>query len=196
MTSSVKTPAIVNPLIDRLCDAVRLKDVNAIGERIKNDLESFIPNEGLILPERFRKVKPESYARRLLYSDPELGFTALVMTWGPGQRTALHDHAGIWCVEGVLEGEMEVIRYELMEEGEDGLCQFAERGAVNATAGTAGALIPPFEHHVLANARPDQASLTLHVYGGEMTHCDIFQPLEGGDAGAYQRCTRQLSYDE
>ncbi len=196
MTSSVKTPAIVNPLIDRLCEAVRLKDVNAIGERIKNDLESFIPNEGLILPERFRKVKPESYARRLLYSDPELGFTALVMTWGPGQRTALHDHAGIWCVEGVLEGEMEVIRYELMEEGEDGLCQFAERGAVKATAGTAGALIPPFEHHVLANARPDQASLTLHVYGGEMTHCDIFQPVEGGDGGAYRRCTRQLAYDE
>ena len=82
MTSSVKTPAIVNPLIDRLCEAVRLKDINAIGERIKNDLESFIPAEGLILPERFRKVKPESYARRLLYSDPELGFTALVMTSG------------------------------------------------------------------------------------------------------------------
>jgi predicted metal-dependent enzyme (double-stranded beta helix superfamily) len=198
MTSSVKTPAIVNPLIDRLCEAVRLKDVNAIGERIKNDLESFIPAKGLILPERFRKVKPESYARRLLYSDPELGFTALVMTWGPGQRTALHDHAGIWCVEGVLEGEMEVIRYELMEEGEDGLCQFAGRGSVNATAGTAGALIPPFEHHVLANARPDQASLTLHVYGGEMTHCDIFQPVADtdADAGAYRRCTRQLTYDE
>ena len=196
MTSSVKTPAIVNPLIDRLCEAVRLKDVNAIGERIKNDLESFIPAEGLILPERFRKVKPESYARRLLYSDPDLGFTALVMTWGPGQRTALHDHAGIWCVEGVLEGEMEVIRYELMAEEEDGLCRFAERGSVHATAGTAGALIPPFEHHVLANARPDQASLTLHVYGGEMTHCDIFQPLADGDAGTYRRATRQLTYDE
>ena len=72
---------------------------------------------------------------------------------------------------------MEVIRYELLEEREDGLCRFAERGSVHATAGTAGALIPPFEHHVLANAHPDRASLTLHVYGGEMTHCDIFQPL-------------------
>ena len=50
------------------------------------------------------------------------------MTWGPGQRTALHDHAGIWCVEGVVEGEMAVTRYELLEEEEDGLCRFAERG--------------------------------------------------------------------
>jgi predicted metal-dependent enzyme (double-stranded beta helix superfamily) len=187
------TAAIVDPLIDRLCDAVRLKDVGAIAEQIKNDLESFIPDEGLILPERFRRVKPESYARRLLYSDPELGFTALVMTWGPGQQTALHDHAGIWCVEGVLEGEMAVHRYELMEEAEDGVCRFETRDSVKATAGKAGALIPPFEHHVLANALPDRASLTLHVYGGEMTHCDIFQPAS---AGTYQRCTRQLSYDE
>ena len=185
--------AVVDPLIDRLRDAVRLGDVTAIAQQIKRDLESFIPEEGLILPEHFRQVKPESYARRLLYRDPELGFTALVMTWGPGQRTALHDHAGIWCVEGVLEGEMEVDRYELLEEGADGVCRFAERGSVRAWAGTAGALIPPFEHHVLANARPGQASLTLHVYGGEMNHCDVFQPLENG---FYRRCTRQLSYDE
>ncbi|MFL6232146.1 MAG: cysteine dioxygenase [Thermoanaerobaculia bacterium] len=185
--------AVVDPLIERLCDAVRLGEVSAIAEQIKSDLESFIPSEGLILPERFRRVKPDSYARRLLYRDGELGFTALVMTWGPGQRTALHDHAGIWCVEGVLEGEMEVIRYELMEE-KDGACRFEGRGSVQATAGTAGALIPPFEHHVLANACPDRASLTLHVYGGEMTHCDIFQP-EAAD-GQYRRCSRQLSYDE
>jgi predicted metal-dependent enzyme (double-stranded beta helix superfamily) len=184
--------AAVDPLIERLCDAVRLGEVNAIAEQIKNDLESFIPAEGLILPEKFRRVKPGSYARRLLYQDEDLGFTALVMTWGPGQRTALHDHAGIWCVEGVLEGEMEVIRYELLEE-DGGVCRFTGRGSVHAVAGAAGALIPPFEHHVLANALPDRASLTLHVYGGEMNHCDIFQPVEGD---RYRRCSRQLSYDE
>jgi predicted metal-dependent enzyme (double-stranded beta helix superfamily) len=184
--------AVVDPLIERLCNAVRLGDVSSIAEQIKNDLESFIPSEGLILPERFHRVKPDSYARRLLYQDDELGFTALVMTWGPGQRTALHDHAGIWCVEGVLEGEMEVIRYELLEET-DGVCRFEGRGSVHATAGSAGSLIPPFEHHVLANSLPDRPSLTLHVYGGEMTHCDIFQPEA---SGTYRRCSRQLSYDE
>jgi predicted metal-dependent enzyme (double-stranded beta helix superfamily) len=191
----MKTQAtVVDPLIDRLCDAVRLGDVTAIAERIKSDLESFIPAEGLILPEHFRQPKPDAYARRLLYRDDELGFTAIVMTWGPGQRTALHDHAGIWCVEGVLEGTMQVTRYELLEEGADGVCRFAERDSVTAAAGSAGALIPPFDHHILANADPSSSSLTLHVYGGEMTHCDIFQPELG--ASTYRRCTRQLSYDD
>jgi predicted metal-dependent enzyme (double-stranded beta helix superfamily) len=184
---------VVDPLIDRLREAVLLGDVAAITERIKGDLESFIPAEGLTLPERFRRVKPGSYARRLLYRDPDLGFTALIMTWGPGQRTALHDHAGIWCVEGVVEGEMEVSRYELLEEVGEGLCRFAERGSVAATAGSAGALIPPFEHHVLGNARPDGASLTLHVYGGEMDHCHVFEPA---GEGLYRRCVKALAYDD
>jgi len=184
---------VVEPLIDRLRDAVLLSDVAAITDRIKSDLQSFIPAEGLTMPERFRQAKPNSYARRLLYRDEDLGFTALIMTWGPGQRTPLHDHAGIWCVEGVLEGEMEVKRYELTEEVEEGLCRFVERGVVAATAGTSGALIPPFEHHTLANALPDSASLTLHVYGGEMKSCHVFEPA---GEGLYRRCTRQLSYDE
>jgi 3-mercaptopropionate dioxygenase len=184
---------IVDPLIERLCDAVRLRDVAAITQRIKGDLESFIPAEGLRLPDRFRQIRPGSYARRLLYRDDDLGFTALIMTWGPGQRTALHDHAGIWCVEGVVEGEMEVTRYEMTEELADGRCRFDEHGSVRATAGSAGALIPPFEHHVLANALPDRASLTLHVYGGEMTHCNVFEPMGGG---LYRSCEKALSYDD
>ncbi len=193
----MKTQAtIVDPLIERLCEAVRLGEVHAITERIKDDLESFIPSEGLTLPERFRHAKPESYARRLLYRDDDLGFTAVVMTWGPGQRTALHDHAGIWCVEGVMEGEMEVTRYELLAEEGNGLYRFAERDSAHARAGSAGALIPPFEHHVLANASPDRVALTLHVYGGDMDHCDVFQPESDDRGELYRRCSRRLSYDD
>jgi predicted metal-dependent enzyme (double-stranded beta helix superfamily) len=187
------TATDVSPLIERLREAVRLGDIAAITGRIKEDLEDFIPAEGLKLPQRFRRIRPDSYARRLLYRDAELDFTALVMTWGPGQGTALHDHAGIWCVEGVVQGEMEVIRYELVEERADGACRFAERGKVQASAGSAGALIPPLEHHVLHNAHRDRISLTLHVYGGEMDHCTTFEP--GGD-GFYRPCFKALSYDD
>jgi predicted metal-dependent enzyme (double-stranded beta helix superfamily) len=182
----------VDPLIERLRDAVRLADPAAIATRIKDDLESFIPAEGLVFPDRFRRSKPGAYCRRLLYRDRELGFTAVVMTWAPGQRTALHDHAGIWCVEGVVEGEMEVRRYELVEERADGLYAFVERGGAHARAGEAGALIPPFEYHVLGNAA-DRVALTLHVYGGEMDHCCTFEPLSDG---LYRRSEKALQYDE
>jgi predicted metal-dependent enzyme (double-stranded beta helix superfamily) len=177
-------------LVERLRDAVRLGDVPRIAERIKEELEAFAAG-GLLLPARFRQVAASHYCRRLLHRDPELGFTAVVMTWGPGQQTALHDHAGIWCVEAVVEGEMEVTRFELAEREGD-RCRFVERGHVRAGVGSAGALIPPFEYHVLANAHPDRLALTLHVYGGEMDHCSVFEPV--GD-GRFRRAERALSYD-
>jgi len=192
--------AMVDPLIERLRDAVRLRDIPAITERIKIELETFIPEEGLRLPQHFRTPLPDHYARRLLYRDPELEFTAIVMTWGPSQCTALHDHAGIWCVEGVVEGEMEVHRYELIEEKEPEVFRFVARGKAHACAGSAGALIPPFEHHVLANPRPDRVALTLHVYGGDMDHCSVFEPIDPVDpigpsgGGLYRRHRHALEY--
>lgn len=190
----MSTVAVVDPLIEQLCDAVRLGDIRATAEKIKHTLESYIPAEGLILPERFRRTKDGGYCRRLLHRDAELGFTAVVMTWGPGQRTALHDHAGIWCVEGVLEGDMEVERFEMLEEREDGTIRFVSREHLPATAGSAGALIPPLEHHILANPSSDRVALTLHVYGGEMDHCTIFEPA--GTDGLYRPQLKSLCYDE
>jgi predicted metal-dependent enzyme (double-stranded beta helix superfamily) len=190
--SVLSAARVGHPLVDRLRDAVRLGDMRAITERIKHDLENVISHEELRLPDRFRHYRPDSYCRRLFYRDEELGFTALVMTWGPGQATPLHDHAGIWCVEGVVEGEMEVTRYDLQEEAA-GRCRFEHRGTVRATAGSAGALIPPFDYHVLANTRPDRLAMTLHVYGGEMDHCSIFEPEP---SGWFHRQRRELVLDD
>ena len=180
-------------LVERLREAVQLADVPAIAGRIKEELEAFAAG-GLLLPERFRQTAATHYSRRLLHRDPELGFTAVVMTWGPGQRTALHDHAGIWCVEAVVEGEMEVTRFELAERNGD-FCRFVERGRVRAGVGSAGALIPPFEYHVLANALSDHVALTLHVYGGEMDHCSVFEPVDAQPGGRFRRTERTLAYD-
>jgi 3-mercaptopropionate dioxygenase len=187
----IETAGGVETLIEKLREAVRLEDPHAITERVKDELEGMISSGGLALPERFFAACPDSYARRLLHRDEELGFTALVMTWGPGQHTALHDHAGIWCVEGVVEGCMNVARFELVEE-EAGLCHFEPRGMVQAGVGSAGALIPPYDFHVLGNALDDRPSLTLHVYGGEMDHCSIFEPL---GRGRYRRRQHSLTYD-
>ena len=54
------------------------------------------------------------------------------MTWGPGQGTAMHDHGGLWCVEGVVEGAMTVTRYDVVDQP-DGRSRLA-RGAVGAAA--------------------------------------------------------------
>jgi len=61
---------------------------------------------------------------------------------------------------------------------------------VRAGPGEAGALIPPFEYHVIANPA-EQSAITIHVYGGEMTHCHIFEPMTDG---TYLRKYKELAY--
>jgi 3-mercaptopropionate dioxygenase len=178
-------------LIARLDAAVQLGDTEAITRRIKHELEGAIRDRAVALPERFHQVRPDGYARRLLHRNDTLGYTAVVMTWGPGQGTPLHDHAGIWCVEGVVEGRMDVTQYDLVEEDHDAF-RFEQKGCVHAAVGSAGCLIPPFEYHVLANAL-DTPSMTMHVYGGEMTTCHVFEPVDGG---RYARRERVLCYHE
>ena len=177
-------------LRDRLDDAVTAADAAAIAQRVKAALQDILKCEGLELPKAFREPRADTYARRLLHRDPGGRYTAVVMTWGPGQGTALHDHAGLWCVECVVDGEMEVRQYDLVEERE-GRYRFEAQACIEALKGSAGCLIPPYEYHTLANRRPDASSITLHIYGGEMDHCHVFEPT--GD-GTYHRVERRLSY--
>src|SRR4051812_41282669 len=178
-------------LISHIDEAVRLDDPEAITQHVKRALQDAIRARTVDLPERFHYVRPEGYARRLLHRDDDLGYTAVVMTWGPGQRTPLHDHAGIWCVEGVVQGRMDVTQYDLVEEA-GAAYRFETKGCVHAAVGSAGCLIPPFEYHILANAL-DEPSITLHVYGGEMTTCHVFEPVAGG---GYVRRDRALGYHD
>ena len=174
----------------KLDAAVTAESPAAIAQQVKTALQETLRCEGLALPDALRQPRPDTYARRLLHRDPAGRYTAVVMTWGPGQGTALHDHAGMWCVECVVDGEMEVRQYDLLAE-DNGTYRFQPQACIEALRGSAGCLIPPFEYHTLANRRPDASSVTLHIYGGEMDHCHVFEPA--GD-GTYRRLERRLSY--
>ena len=185
----------LSALIARLDAAVDDPDPERIVHRVKTALQSALRANELELPSTFRRTRPDTYARRLLHRDPDGRYTAVVMTWGPGQGTALHDHSGLWCVDCVVDGEIAVTQYDLVSgagEGEGGAYTFEPQTHVTAARGEAGCLIPPFEYHTLANATPGRTSLTLHVYGGEMSQCHVFEPTGNG---TYRRVTRDLSYD-
>ena len=180
-------------LIERLDRSVEAGDITAITARVKADLESLLRRGALRLPDRFRVPRADTYARRLLYRDPAGRYTAIVMTWGPGQQTALHDHGGLWCVEGVVEGQMIVTQYAVEPDAE-GLFRAERVATLHAGTGSAGSLIPPTDHHVLGNARPDAVSITLHVYGGDLDDCKVFTPVTPD--GRYRESMRTLSFHD
>jgi predicted metal-dependent enzyme (double-stranded beta helix superfamily) len=157
---------------------------------VKAALEQTFTEGCDFLAPRFLVPDPERYARRLVHRDPQGRYTVIAMVWGVGQGTPLHDHAGIWCVECVYSGDIRVTSYQCHGgDPERDLVQFQKQATTEAHIGDAGALIPPFEYHVLENSGREPA-VTLHVYGGEMNHCHVFEPVEGG----WLRRFRELRY--
>jgi 3-mercaptopropionate dioxygenase len=178
-----------NQVRSRLDAVIHAERLERVPELVKAILVDSMRCGSLAVPESFRAPIAGTYARRLLYRDPGGRYTIVVMAWAAGQKTALHDHAGIWCVECVVDGQMEVAQYDLQSE-RNGRYRFAERSRVLAGRGSAGCLIPPFEYHTLGNAAATP-SITLHVYGGEMDHCHVFEPEADG---SYRRIRKELAY--
>jgi hypothetical protein len=84
-----------------------------------------------------------------------------------------------------------VTSYSLDDEI-DGKFKFNKETEIIAEVGDAGALIPPFDYHTIANAEPEGNAITLHVYGGEMDWCNAFAPE--GDLFRLER--RALTYTQ
>ncbi len=139
-------------LRDRLDAVIHGGTETGIPELVKAVLIDSMQCGALNVPPELRRPIEGTYARRLLHRDPSGQYTMVVMTWGPGQKTALHDHAGIWCVECVVDGNMEVAQYDLMSET-GGAYRFEQRNHVVAGRGSAGCLIPPFEYHTLGTEK-------------------------------------------
>lgn len=179
-------------LIDTIDVAVGAGSVSETTTKIASVLQRLVGRQEIRLPRTLTRARDGSYARRLLYRCPRTGYTIVVMTWGPGQRTELHDHGGMWCVECVVDGELDIIQYDLVEQSDD-RCRFDRRDVVRARVGDAGCLIPPFEYHVLRNALEDRPSVTLHVYAGEMDRCNLYLP---GDERWWTRTSQLLEYQD
>ena len=169
--SAGDTASTMRALRSALCDAIHAGDVR--------------------LPDCVFEGCAEHYARRELYRSPEHGYAVVAMTWGPGQGTPIHDHSGMWCVEAVWRGALEVVQYELREH-DDTRYRFIQAGVIQAGAGSAGSLIPPHEHHTICNASDHEIAVSVHVYQDEMTCCNVFEPEQGE---WYVRHERELRLD-
>ena len=191
MAMTARSPQVAE-LIHRLDEAVATPDPTTLCRNVKQVLSEMVSRHEPFLDAAFLAPAPDRYARRLLHRDPEDRYTVVIMVWDRGQGTPLHDHAGMWCVECVYRGRIRVTSFDLEGDAEADTMQFTPESVVLAGVGEAGHLIPPFEYHRIENP-DDKPAVTIHVYGGEMTWCHAFFPVEGG---GYRREVRPLVYTE
>jgi len=165
-------------LVAAIDAAVGLGRPQAVAAALRLALARLIRDPEVALPDCVQAPVADHYARRELYRSPAHGYSVVAMTWGPGQGTPLHDHSGLWCVEGVWQGELDITQYELLERAGERF-RFRAAGGVHAGSGSAGSLIPPHEYHTIRNASTDGIAISLHVYQAPLDTCSRFCPLGG-----------------
>lgn len=180
-------------LVAAIDAAMGAADVGVTVARIEHALREAIADPAIVLPSCVHEPITDHYARRELYRSARHGYSIIAMTWGPGQGTPLHDHDGLWCVEGVWQGALRITPYRLREDRGD-IARLQPLPGVDGTRGSAGNLIPPDEFHVLRNASDTELAISVHVYQRPMEHCTVFVP-EAGQADWYRRESRQMQTD-
>ena len=178
-------------LIERIDDAIRGDCPFEITTCLRKALVEAIADDEIKLPDEVYQYIPDHYARRELFRHPRRGYSVIAMTWGPGQGTPIHDHSGMWCVEGVWAGCIEVVSYE-PGEVEGDRYQFEQMGSIVAGCGSAGSLIPPHEYHTIRNIDPTDSAVSVHIYSGAMTQCNMYYEEKDG---WYRRECKQLQLD-
>ena len=179
-------------LVAALDAAVRLDEEHAVTTALRQALVALFADREVGLPRSVLDPIADHYARRELHVSPELGYSVVAMTWGPGQGTRIHDHDGAWCVEGVWHGRLAITQYEPRER-RDGRWRFIRMGDIEAGPGSAGSLIPPHEYHTIRNTSADAVAVSLHIYQAEMACCSKFGHREGE---WYARETTELATDK
>jgi predicted metal-dependent enzyme (double-stranded beta helix superfamily) len=164
-------------LVEALDRAAAQPNVDDITRSIQELLSRMAVEGSIALPASLCDPCEDGYARRLIHLSESPLYSVLAMVWGPGQGTSVHDHSGMWCVEGV--------------ERVADRCRFQAQESTSAGIGSSGRLIPPFDYHTIRNTGTEECAITIHVYGGEMVECNIFEPAADG---WYEERAMQLAY--
>lgn len=119
----------------------------------------------------------DRFRRHPVAGTRELGCSALVMYWPPGHATLPHDHGGLWGIEVVLDGALQVEEY--LRGGSETAPTLAKERSLYLGIGDAAAFESPRYVHRCRNLSNASPTLTLHVYGGVLERYAAFDETAG-----------------
>jgi len=116
------------------------------------------------------RFSADHYTRNLVHRDRS--FELLVLCWGPGQATPIHNHEGQDCWMAILDGDIEEVRYAMPPAGHTGPLQ--SLGARTFATGEVAYIQDEIGLHLVRTASPAHAGVSLHLYAAPYDECNVY----------------------
>jgi cysteine dioxygenase len=123
----------------------------------------------------FALFSDEHYTRNLVVLEPS--FELLILCWGAGQESPIHNHEGQDCWMAVLDGEIEEVRYPMPASGRPGPLQ--PKGSLRFTHGQVAFIRDEMGLHLVRPTRASGPGVTLHLYAAPYDECNCYCPDTG-----------------
>jgi len=145
-----------------------------------------------LLPDAPRSAAFETtaYRRHLIARGADDGYSCLLIAWPAGHRTPIHDHDGLWGIELVLDGALEVQEFDVA--GDPDAPQPTHTRSLMLGIGDAAVFTHRRYAHRCRNLSSTRAALSLHVYGGDL---DRYRTFHADPHGHYNVRSRHAHVD-
>ncbi|KAJ1974432.1 hypothetical protein H4R35_003613 [Dimargaris xerosporica] len=137
---------------------------------------------------------PYKYTRNLV-DDGNGEFNLLILAWGPGQKSAIHDHADSHCVMKVLDGDLIETQYHWPTQAGSGSDASNDQSHSSQLLASQQALSIKQETrlrpdavtyihdkiglHRVANPSTTKGAVSLHLYSPPIRACQTFDERTG-----------------
>uniref|UniRef100_A0AC35U5F6 Cysteine dioxygenase n=1 Tax=Rhabditophanes sp. KR3021 TaxID=114890 RepID=A0AC35U5F6_9BILA len=138
-------------------------------EEVKDILSSYKSNNNDW--KQYAKFDPHKYTRNLV-DEGNGKYNLIVLCWGPGIASGIHDHRGSHCFVKVLDGEVTETKYDWPEEeNEDDELRQIEKDTFIKNEVTY--MSDKLGLHRMENESNTNNCVTLHLYipAYDMCHC-------------------------
>ena len=133
------------------------------------------------------------YTRNLIATGKDARFGLMILAWGPGQKSPIHDHNGSHCIMRVLEGTLIETLYtrKLGDTGMDSDLSFTSETSLEASeiyektretelkSGQTAYIHDKIGWHRVSNASSDKPAVSLHLYAPPIEKCKTYCEIEG-----------------
>ncbi|KAM5192272.1 cysteine dioxygenase type 1 isoform 1-T1 [Mantella aurantiaca] len=170
--TEVLKPQTLDELIQILHQIFSSDKVNA--EEVQNIVESYESNPLEWM--KYAKFDPYRYTRNLV-DEGNGKFNLMILCWGEGHGSSIHDHTNSHCFLKILQGNLKETQYEwpqkklngAMMKKSEGVLRLNQCAYINDSIGL----------HRVENPSHTESAVSLHLYSPPFDHCQTFDQRTG-----------------